>query len=771
MKYSAKKRMNFNRFISLCLVFMLIVLLMPCNVLAEETKKLDSVSLSLEHYYEEDYENIYAVWNPLDENQTIGIDFDYVLEVFEDESEEPIETFVIDKTEEVCFLSDLIFGRNNYKEHSYKCSIYVRSNNPGLYKDSDKTYSNVLDFSKDTEDKENNSEEAESEEKSSEEKSSEETDSEEIDSEEINSEEINSEEIGDVEDEDFEDVSGCAQGIKGNGEGGLYIDINAAPYTTYANHAGGSVAYTSVGCTWFVAARVNQLTGKTVPINGANYWYNTQYKNLGFTRGQELRAKAVVCYKGSSNNHVAIIEKVSGDNVLVSEGGISNGSDAAHGHCVIRWKSKYQVEHFGSYQLLGYVYITDDVKNPKIAFDSAAQSGTGMIRVGGWAYDEDNVNQSIAVHVYAYINKDYNTPYFLGETIANVYRPDVNNAFGCGNYHGFDATFPSPVSGTVEVNVAAINIGSGDNVWASGKFINVDMDTQKPVISNVKVSNISSSGYTVTCSVSDNVAIKKVAFPTWTVNGGQDDLPQYWWETSLGTVNNGTATFRVNTSEHNGEKNCTYVTHIYAYDYMGNTTAYGPKCLELYVCDVTQKLSDVKAGQWYTNAVQYLYSRGIMTGNSSGKFCPNAQITRGEFVTILYSMAGKPGATYYSVYDDVKSSAYYAIPVMWATNNGIAAGTGGGRFRPNSNVTREQIAVMLYKYAKLNGCNMTTNSNALNSFLDKGQVSSYATEAMKWAVTQKIISGNGNGKLSPQGSATRAECATMIASFLQTNCR
>lgn len=105
----------------------------------------------------------------------------------------------------------------------------------------------------------------------------------------------------------------------------------------------------------------------------------------------------------------------------------------------------------------------------------------------------------------------------------------------------------------------------------------------------------------------------------------------------------------------------------------------------------------------------------------------------------------------------------------WAYANGITSGKGNGTFSPNQNITREQLAVMLYKYASVKNYNLTSFSKALDVFSDKGQVSSYATDAMKWAVTQEIISGKGNGKLDPKGTATRAECAAMVMKLLQKN--
>lgn len=108
-----------------------------------------------------------------------------------------------------------------------------------------------------------------------------------------------------------------------------------------------------------------------------------------------------------------------------------------------------------------------------------------------------------------------------------------------------------------------------DNGWTT--LTSSTVDSTAPTISNVQVYDVSSSGYTVSCSVSDNVGVTKVAFPTWTTNNGQDDLFSDWGNTALGTISNGTATYRVNTSQHNNETGCTYITHIYAYDAAGNT--------------------------------------------------------------------------------------------------------------------------------------------------------------------------------------------------------
>ena len=106
----------------------------------------------------------------------------------------------------------------------------------------------------------------------------------------------------------------------------------------------------------------------------------------------------------------------------------------------------------------------------------------------------------------------------------------------------------------------------------------------------------------------------------------------------------------------------------------------------------------------------------------------------------------------------MKTGAWYAPHVEWAAQNGIANGVGGGRFNPNQSVTREQVAVILYNYAKFTDCDLTVRAGLLEPFPDGNKVSGYAKYAMEWAITHKIINGSG-GKLAPSGTATRAQVA------------
>lgn len=184
--------------------------------------------------------------------------------------------------------------------------------------------------------------------------------------------------------------------------------------------------------------------------------------------------------------------------------------------------------------------------------------------------------------------------------------------------------------------------------------------------------------------------------------------------------------------------------------------------------------SDVDLSAWYASAVGYVYTNGIMSGVSENLFYPESSLTRAEFVTVLYAMEGKPEITYTTIFSDVGADTWYTKPVYWAYQNGITSGIGGGRFGTNDNITREQLALMLYTYARQKGYDMTSNAGLTESFADASQISSWSQSALQWAVTQGVMSGKPAGTtgayiLDPQGNASRAECAAMIKSLLEKN--
>lgn len=173
---------------------------------------------------------------------------------------------------------------------------------------------------------------------------------------------------------------------------------------------------------------------------------------------------------------------------------------------------------------------------------------------------------------------------------------------------------------------------------------------------------------------------------------------------------------------------------------------------------------DVNSGAWYYDAVSFVYNKGIMNGVTSTTFEPNSTITRGMVVTMLWRMAGEPYVSGGS-FSDVASGRYYSTAVAWAAKNGIVDGYSSTVFGVNDPVTREQFATILYRYAKYMG--YSTVGSSLTGYYDANSVSSWARDAMGWAVRNGIITGSGNSRLNPTGTASRAEVAQMFMSFYE----
>ena len=178
---------------------------------------------------------------------------------------------------------------------------------------------------------------------------------------------------------------------------------------------------------------------------------------------------------------------------------------------------------------------------------------------------------------------------------------------------------------------------------------------------------------------------------------------------------------------------------------------------------------DVPTDHWAYDAILYAYDNGLMAGTSGTTFAPENVTTRGQIVTILWRMAGSPQVNYLMDYSDMDPAAYYAEAIRWATSEGIAGGYGGGVFGPDDPITREQLAVMLHRYAQHEGYDVSIGEDTnILSYTDAFEVSEYAVAALQWACGAGIISGTGDGStLTPQGEATRAQAATVLMRFCE----
>ncbi len=172
--------------------------------------------------------------------------------------------------------------------------------------------------------------------------------------------------------------------------------------------------------------------------------------------------------------------------------------------------------------------------------------------------------------------------------------------------------------------------------------------------------------------------------------------------------------------------------------------------------------ADVSYTNWYYDAVKFVYDKGIMDGVSYYRFAPDATITRGMVVTMLWRMAGEPYESS-AGFTDVASGRYYSTAVAWAAKNGIVEGMTSSTFAPDQAITREQLASILYRYAKWLGFSGTGTD--ISGYTDAGKVSDYAYDAMCWAVKTGVVTGTSAKVLDPQGTATRAAAAQMFMNF------
>lgn len=178
----------------------------------------------------------------------------------------------------------------------------------------------------------------------------------------------------------------------------------------------------------------------------------------------------------------------------------------------------------------------------------------------------------------------------------------------------------------------------------------------------------------------------------------------------------------------------------------------------------TAEFNDVPDGAWYREAVDYAVSNKLMNGTGNNEFEPESPMTRAMLVMVLWRYAGAPEEEM-SDFTDVKDDAWYAKAVAWAAENGIVGGVGNNKFDPNGNITREQMAAILFRYAQKLGLDTSARAD-LSGFPDGGKVSAYANDAIRWAVAEGLINGS-DGKLLPQGNATRAQVAAILMRFIE----
>lgn len=235
------------------------------------------------------------------------------------------------------------------------------------------------------------------------------------------------------------------------------------------------------------------------------------------------------------------------------------------------------INEYGTQQIYVYMIDTDRGHNPILGSATvnitqnhspiggvfSITGSVGTVTLSGYSYDEDPPNRPVLIHMYIGGPAGSSAEFF-------DFYADVGPEESTG-YWFFDKTLPVKSVGDQPIYVYALNTDWGSNTLLAYGIRNIQEDKTPPEIRNVQISDVTAAGYTVSCDVSDNAGVVKVAFPTWTVADGQDDLPANWSETQLGEIVNGHVSFRVNTAVHGYQAGCDYVTHIYAFDKTGNS--------------------------------------------------------------------------------------------------------------------------------------------------------------------------------------------------------
>ncbi len=196
----------------------------------------------------------------------------------------------------------------------------------------------------------------------------------------------------------------------------------------------------------------------------------------------------------------------------------------------------------------------------------------------------------------------------------------------------------------------------------------------------------------------------------------------------------------------------------------------GTLTVESVAPDVTLPFSDVSPDAWYANAVKYVYGYDMMSGVGSGLFGPTVLTSRGMLVSVLYRMEGRPAVWGSVDFEDVDESSFYYDAIRWASANRIISGYGNGKFGPDDNLTREQLAAILYNYTRYYKGINTNRVSSLDHFKDMDQIGDWAMRPVQWAYAQGLIVGRSDTVLAPKGMATRAEMASILMRYCLKIC-
>lgn len=339
--------------------------------------------------------------------------------------------------------------------------------------------------------------------------------------------------------------------------------------------------------------------------------------------------------------------------------------------------------------------------------------------------------------------------------------------------HLADVTFTPLKKGTFAINFLAY----GDKVYYGRLEVLVDDAAVTPPTADDDVRQCDSTGFTFAGSDfyrdSDTDPVAAVVFGKPSAGHLLRNLSH-----GIGTADDGDKYYTNSASQ--GDYHVSTLSYLPDAGYMGQATipvtyitAAGIETTGVIKVSVSTKTDSAQfkdvtrsnVGTWAADAVDFAYHFGLVSGVSKTEFAPNSPMTRAQLVTVLYRAAGSPSVTVSTNFEDLDVGSYYYSAVVWANVNGIVNGTSDTTFSPDSRLTRQQLAAILYRYARAFGGDTSYTGN-LNHFTDRHQVDSYATTPMIWAVSHEIISGTSDTTLSPLSTATRAQVVVILHRYL-----
>lgn len=339
--------------------------------------------------------------------------------------------------------------------------------------------------------------------------------------------------------------------------------------------------------------------------------------------------------------------------------------------------------------------------------------------------------------------------------------------------HLADVTFTPLKKGTFAINFLAY----GDKVYYGRLEVLVDDAAVTPPTPGDDVRQCDSTGFTFAGSDfyrnSDTDPVAAVVFGKPSAGHLLRNLSH-----GIGTADDGDKYYTNSASQ--GDYHVSTLSYLPDAGYMGQATipvtyitAAGIETTGVIKISVSTKTDSAQfkdvtrsnVGTWAADAVDFAYHFGLVSGVSKTEFAPNSPMTRAQLVTVLYRAAGSPSVTVSTNFEDLDVGSYYYSAVVWANVNGIVNGTSDTTFSPDSRLTRQQLAAILYRYARAFGGDTSYIGN-LSHFTDRHQVDSYATTPMIWAVSHEIISGTSDTTLSPLSTATRAQVVVILHRYL-----